>query len=165
MSRSNLRFILPCFFLSGVAGLMYEVAWTKALGLVFGHTVYAIATVLAAFMAGLAAGSAYLGKWGGRHPHPAALYGWIELLIAATGALSLVGLTAVRVLYVAAYHAVSGSMPVLETLRFTASILVLFIPTFLMAGTLPILARGAACTSSEMSERLSRLYWVNTAER
>lgn len=163
MPRSNLRVILPCFFLSGVAGLIYEVAWTKALGLVFGHTVYAIATVLAAFMAGLAAGSAYLGKWGGRHPRPTLLYGWLELLIAATGALSLLGVSAVRILYVAAYHSVSGSMPVLETLRFAASILVLFLPTFLMGGTLPILAMGVTHTSSETSTRLSRLYWVNTA--
>jgi spermidine synthase len=50
--------ILLCFFLSGAAGLIYQVAWGKALGLVFGHTVYAIATVLAVFMGGLALGSA-----------------------------------------------------------------------------------------------------------
>src|ERR1700678_442619 len=57
------RGLMLCVFLSGAAGLIYQVAWTKALGLVFGHAVYAIATVLAAFMAGLAVGSAYLGRW------------------------------------------------------------------------------------------------------
>jgi hypothetical protein len=103
------------------------------------------------------------GRPGSRHPRPAVLYGWLELLIAATGALSLLGVSAVRILYVAAYHTVSGSMPVLETLRFTAAILVLFLPTFLMGGTLPILALGTTRTSSETSARLSRLYWVNTA--
>lgn len=163
MSRSQLRIILFCFFLSGFAGLVYEVAWTKALGLVFGHTVYAIATVLAAFMAGLAAGSAYLGKWGGRHARPVTLYGWIEILVGAAGALSLLGLNAVRVLYVATYHFVSGSVPLLETLRFAGSVLVLFVPTFLMGGTLPILAAGVTRTSFEMNARLGRLYWINTA--
>src|SRR5260370_423612 len=44
--REPLLSILTCFFLSGAAGLIYQVAWSKALGLIFGHTSYAIATVL-----------------------------------------------------------------------------------------------------------------------
>jgi predicted membrane-bound spermidine synthase len=84
--------ILCCFFLSGAAGLVYQVAWAKSLGLIFGHTVYAAAVVLAVFMAGLAAGSAYLGRWGERHTQPTALYARIEFLVAATGALSLAGI-------------------------------------------------------------------------
>ncbi len=62
-----------CFFLSGAAGLVYQVAWGKALGLVFGNTVYAIATVLAVFMGGLATGSALLGRWSERHANPVKL--------------------------------------------------------------------------------------------
>jgi spermidine synthase len=162
LSRQQLRIVLLCFFLSGIAGLIYEVAWTKALGLVFGHSVYAIATVLAAFMAGLAAGSAYIGRWGDRHTQPLRLYAWIEIFVAATAALSLLGLDAVRVLYVAAYHSVSSSMPLLEALRFAGSVLVLFVPTFLMGGTLPVLVAAVTRSSSEMSMRLGRLYWVNT---
>jgi len=44
-------------------GLIYQVAWGKALGLIFGHTAYALATVLAVFMGGLTAGSALIGRW------------------------------------------------------------------------------------------------------
>jgi spermidine synthase len=161
-SRSRFLVLLLCFFLSGCAGLIYQVAWTKALGLVFGHTVYAIATVLAAFMGGLAAGSAFLGRWGERRSRPVALYGWIELLIAITGAVSLLGINIVRSLYLATYHIASDSTPFLVALRFLASIIVLFVPTFLMGGTLPILTRGLSRTSAELGARLSRLYWVNT---
>jgi spermidine synthase len=160
--QSHFLVLLFCFFLSGSAGLIYQVAWTKALGLVFGHTVYAIATVLAAFMAGLAAGSAYLGRWGERRGRPVALYGWIELLIAITGAVSLLGIDIVRSLYLSTYHAASVSMPFLIGLRFLVSMIVLFIPTFLMGGTLPILTGGLSRTSAELGARLSRLYWVNT---
>src|ERR1700693_3031769 len=117
LSRSKFFTLLSCFFLSGVAGLIYQVAWTKALGLVFGHTVYAIATVLAAFMGGIAAGSAYLGPWGKRRGRPVVLYGWIELLIGLTGALSLAGLAGVRLLYLATYHMAAGSMPILVAIR------------------------------------------------
>jgi spermidine synthase len=160
---SRLLTISLCFFLSGVAGLIYQVAWTKSLGLIFGHTVYAVATVLAAFMAGLAAGSALLGRWGGRHTRPVAIYGWIEILIAATGALSLLGLEAVRALYLIAYGHVAGSAATLLAVRFTGAALVLFLPTFLMGSTLPILTSGISRKSGNLGARLSRLYWVNTA--
>jgi hypothetical protein len=39
------------FFISGAAGLMYEVVWVRALGIRFGATAPAIGTVLAAFIA------------------------------------------------------------------------------------------------------------------
>ncbi len=154
--------ILLCFFFSGAAGLIYQVAWSKALGLTFGHTVYAISTVLAVFMAGLAAGSACIGRWGEHHPRPISLYARFEFVIAATGALSLAGLSGVRWFYLAAYPAVGGLQPLLLALRFFGAALVLFIPTFLMGGTFPILVRGLALHSVELGTRVSLLYWVNT---
>jgi spermidine synthase len=162
---SNTKFygVFFCFFVSGAAGLMYQVAWTNSLGLIFGHTVYAVATVLAAFMAGLAAGSAVLGRWGEQQTRPIVVYGWIEILIGMTGLLSLPGLKGVRALYLFAYHNIADSTPLLVGLRLVASFLVLFLPTFLMGGTLPILVRGVTRHSSEMGARLSRLYWINTA--
>ena len=157
----NLFGILLCFFLSGAAGLIYQVAWGKELGLIFGHTVYAIATVLAVFMAGLAAGSAWLASWRQDHPRPTLLYAWIELGVAATGALSLIGLVGVRYLYLAAHPVIGTAAPFLLLLRFLGAAIVLFIPTFLMGGTLPILIRGFT-RENELGVRISRLYWVNT---
>src|SRR5262252_8636384 len=101
-SRKKLFGILLCFLLSGAAGLIYQVAWGKTLGLLFGHTVYAISTVLAVFMAGLAVGSAWIGRWCEGHAKPIFLYAQLESLVAATGALSLAGLAGVRSLYLAA---------------------------------------------------------------
>lgn len=162
IGTGKLLLVLVCFFLSGAAGLVYQVAWGKALGLVFGNTVYAIATVLAVFMGGLAAGSALLGKWSERHSNPVALYGWIELGVAASGVVSLAGLAGVRWLYVTAYPLAGGWLPALVGLRFVGAALVLFVPTFLMGATLPILVRGLTRHSAELGARISRLYWVNT---
>ncbi len=155
--------VLVCFFLSGAAGLIYQVAWGKALGLIFGHTAYAVATVLAVFMAGLAAGSAWLGRWSERRPQPLALYGWLEVGTAATGALSLAGLAGVRAVYFAAYPYAAAHESILLLLRFVGAVLVLFLPTFLMGGTLPILVRAVTEDSKDLGKRLARLYWVNTA--
>jgi spermidine synthase len=161
--RAVLGGLLVCFFLSGAAGLIYQVAWGKALGLVFGHTAYAVATVLAVFMGGLAAGSAWLGRWSERTARPIALYGWIETGVAATGAVSLAGIGGVRAAYVAAYPLAAGHGALLVALRFVGAGLVLFLPTFLMGGTLPVLVRGLARKSGDVGTRLARLYWVNTA--
>jgi spermidine synthase len=154
--------ILACLFFSGAAGLIYQVAWGQALGLIFGHTLYAVASVLAVFMAGLATGSVYISHWGELRAEPFALYAWIEFLVAATGAFSLAGLAGVRFLYVATYPSVSGLQPLLLGLRFFGATVVLFIPTFLMGGTLPILVRGVTRNSAELGTRVSQLYWVNT---
>jgi spermidine synthase len=158
--------LLVCFFLSGAAGLIYEIAWTKSLGLLFGHTVYANATVLAVFMAGLAAGSAWLGSKSERTIRPIALYGWIELGVAATGTLSLAGLAALRWLYYIVCPLLSRSPVSLLTLRFMGAVLILIVPSFLMGGTLPILLRGMTpCGrkgSTQIGRSVSRLYWVNT---
>ena len=137
--------------------------WSKALGLIFGHTAYAVATVLAVFMAGLAAGSAWIGRQSERWERPIALYGWLELGVAVTAAISLAGLSGVRAAYVAAYPYVAGNAGSLLVLRFAGSALVLFLPTFLMGGTLPVLVRALTSNSAQLGARLSRLYWINTA--
>ena len=47
-----------CFFLSGFAALLYQMAWMRQLSTVFGTSELAVATILAAYMAGLALGAA-----------------------------------------------------------------------------------------------------------
>src|SRR6476659_7733484 len=71
-----------CFILSGATGLIYEVLWARMLGLVFGATTLAVSSVLAAFMGGLALGSALAGKLAPRIRKPLSTYGWMEIGIA-----------------------------------------------------------------------------------
>ena len=42
--------LLILFFLSGISGLIYEVAWVRQASLTFGVSVYAYSAVLAAYM-------------------------------------------------------------------------------------------------------------------
>ena len=41
--------LVACLFVSGATALVYEVVWLRMLGLVFGHSVYAITAILAAW--------------------------------------------------------------------------------------------------------------------
>src|SRR5438874_12836824 len=77
-----------CFFLSGAAGLIDQVVWTKALGQLFGYSAYAVATVLAVFMGGLALGIAIFAQWRPANRSGIALYAWMEFTIAACTLLS-----------------------------------------------------------------------------
>ena len=62
--------------------MIYEVLWARMLGLVFGATTLAVSTVLAAFMGGLALGSAVSGRIGAKVKHPVRAYGLLEIAIA-----------------------------------------------------------------------------------
>ena len=68
-----------CFVASGATGLIYEVLWARMLGLVFGATTLAVSTVLAAFMGGLALGSALAGRFATRIKQPIRAYGLMEI--------------------------------------------------------------------------------------
>ena len=69
--------------MSGAAGLIYEVAWTRLLALRLGHTTAAAATVAGAFMGGLAVGAAAGGWLASRVSSRRALqlYAAVELLV------------------------------------------------------------------------------------
>src|SRR5437870_4360877 len=54
--------LVACLFVSGATALVYEVVWLRMLGLVFGHSVYAITAILTAFMGGLGLGSYVFGR-------------------------------------------------------------------------------------------------------
>jgi spermidine synthase len=69
LPRERLRLlILLLFFLSGISGLVYQIVWTRLLVLIFGNTLLANSTVVAAFMAGLAAGSYFFGRFVNERP-------------------------------------------------------------------------------------------------
>jgi spermidine synthase len=61
--KKFLPVIFLLFFASGASGLIYEVVWTRSLIYVFGAAQLAVATVLGAFMGGLALGSLIGGRF------------------------------------------------------------------------------------------------------
>src|SRR5216684_1862698 len=150
------------FFLSGAAGLIYQVAWTKSLGLLFGYTAYSTATAVAVFMAGLALGSYFIGKRSESSGAPVRVYAWLELGVGLTGAWSLAGLALVRELYLHLHAFMEASQFLLLGFRVLGATLVLGIPTFLMGGTFPVLMRGVVRRSQELAQRAGRMYAVNT---
>ncbi len=70
---------MAAFFLSGCAGLMHQVVWSKLLVNLIGATAYAQAAVLTVFMGGLAVGAAAFGRRVDHRGSPLKTYVVLEL--------------------------------------------------------------------------------------
>ena len=152
-----------CFILSGATGLIYEVLWARMLGLVFGATTLAVSTVLAAFMGGLALGSALAGKLASRIRKPLATYGWMEIGIAAYALLVPFLFHLIDHVYVLIWQQFQPGFFAFSLWRFVLSSLVLLAPTTLMGATLPVLAAALVYSSGRNSNSVTRLYACNLA--
>ena len=159
---SNLTFVLigVCFVFSGATGLIYEVLWARMLGLVFGATTLAVSTVLAAFMGGLALGSAMAGRLARRIRKPLSVYGWMEIGIAAYALLVPFLFRWVDNLYAFIWQQFQPGFFTFSLWRFLLSCLLLLVPTTLMGATLPVLS---AALVRHSSTAVTRLYACNLA--
>jgi spermidine synthase len=155
--------LLALFFASGACGLIYQVLWLRLLSLVFGVTVYAASTVLAAFMAGLALGSLLAGRVLIRAGRPLAVFGAAEILIGVSALATPIAFDAASAIYQRLYGIGSGSLAVLTAARLITGFAVLLVPTVLMGLTLPVLSASRMVAGTSFGTRVSALYAINTA--
>ncbi|HON56402.1 MAG TPA: spermidine synthase, partial [bacterium] len=126
------------FLLSGAASLIYQILWMRDLGLVFGNTTYATGTVLAAFMGGLGFGAYFLGKIYNNVKNPVKIYAILELIIGIYILVYPFLFNMCFPLYSYFYNNISSNFFLITLFRLFLSFAILFIPTFMMGGTLPI---------------------------
>ena len=157
------RLILLFFFLTGLTGLAYELVWIRLLILSFGSTQFAITTVLATFMAGLAVGSLIFGRVVDKYPSPLKVYGIIEIILGVYCVISplIFYLVKTAYLYLSPITPDATYRADFEPMQFVLSLLVLIIPTTLMGGTLPALVKYMA-RSEKIGLNFAMPYAVNT---
>jgi spermidine synthase len=155
------RLVIAIFILSGAAGLMYEVVWSRQLVLVFGNTTQAVSTILTGFFGGMAAGSFLGGRLADRVRSPLRLYGAIEIVLVVIVLLTPITFRLLHELYRGVFPSIEGQPVVLALIRFALAVLALAPATVLMGATLPTLTRSL--TSDEhLSRAFARLYAANT---
>jgi spermidine synthase len=155
--------ILSVFFLSGAAGGIYEVIWTKQLLLVFGASSFAISTVLTSYMAGLAIGSYFIGKYVDRkQDNPIKIFAFLELCIGVCGILIIFLIPLINKVYYSLYSTLLPNFYLKNIVRFVLCFLVLVVPTILMGGTLPVLSRGLFTRENSFGRHIGSLYSINT---
>lgn len=146
------------FFLTGATGLVYEVSWSRQVGVVVGHTAEATALVLASYFAGLAVGQ-FLSGGIARKVNPLLGYGaaetgagllacFVPALLSGVGEMSSgfsgddVGGTAVRSLW---------------------CFLILLLPTIPLGATFPFVAEYFIRRNHGARRHVPFAYAVNTA--
>jgi spermidine synthase len=155
------RLVLAIFILSGAAGLMYEVVWSRQLVLVFGNTTQAVSTILTGFFGGLAIGSFVGGRMADRVRSPLRLYGLIELVLVVIVLLTPLTFRLLHEVYRGVFPAIEGQPVVLALIRFVLAVLALAPATVLMGATLPTLTRQLS-QDRHLSAAFGRLYAANT---
>jgi spermidine synthase len=73
--------VIGIFVLSGAAGLIYEIVWSRQLVLVFGNTTQAVSAILTGFFGGMAIGAAIGGRIADRVRSPLRFYGLLEIAL------------------------------------------------------------------------------------
>ena len=154
--------VFGLFFFSGSCALIYQITWMRLFRLAMGNTVFTSATVLTAFMAGLALGSWLAGRLADRTGRPLRVYAYLEVLIGLCGLAMTPAFNALEPVYGWLYHGLDGTGIWLGVGRFLASAALLALPTTLMGATLPLLSRFTTQRLESMGRDLGRLYALNT---
>jgi spermidine synthase len=157
------RFILgSCFFVSGATGLILQVAWSKELSYILGTTLYAVATVVAAFMAGLGIGSALASRLAPRFTHPVRAYALLQFGIGICGAISIPAFRATEPLFRFLFQSIGSQYGAFLFARFTLTFILMLAPVTLMGMTLPIIIGAYARRDEKYGLDAGLLYGVNT---
>jgi spermidine synthase len=147
-------------FLTGAAGLVYQVTWQKYLSRLLGADSIATAIILATFLGGLSLGYYLCGKFSTRIKHPLLGFAVLEGMIG---------------IWCLAFPQMFEAMDSLtRSWSFSAPVVILFqgvlcsalligVPTVCMGGTVPWMTRGISKNLQEATGVHATIYSINTA--
>mgnify|MGYP001233844168 CR=1 FL=1 len=162
MANLNLKTPILFFFfaLSGFCSLVYEVLWTRYLGLTFGTDIVAVSLVAATFMGGLAIGSRLVGRYCDRWQRLWLSYALLELGIALSAFAFPYLLILVEKLYIGGVHFLPERGALTWSFYLVGAAIILLPPTIFMGGTLPVMCR--LFESDRRDRQVGFLYGLNT---
>ncbi len=141
------------FFASGVAALLYQIAWQRTLFGWYGVDLDSVSAIVSIFMLGLG-GGALVGGWLADRfsAHRILVFALVELTIGLFGLISLDVIDGLGAKF-------SGeALGVIVALTFV----VFLIPTCAMGATLPVLVTELATRTGNVGASTGRLYFINT---
>jgi predicted membrane-bound spermidine synthase len=155
--------IVGVFTASGVAGLIYEVVYAKALAVTFGSTSLASYTVLATYMGGMALGAWLGGYAADRLRNPLRGYAICEAIIGIYAAFTPNLFKLIQDIYVSLSADAAPDANWLTVVRVGLGIFCLGLPTVLMGTTMPLMFKHLRELGVASSGAIPKLYGANVA--
>jgi len=146
----------------GFTSLVYEVAWTRALSMVMGSSIYAFSCMLASFLTGIALGSLAMARLADRVRRPLATY---AAGIAGLGLLSLASfalLPHLPELFMTLVRRSGGSTFRLVVAQIAVAVPVMLPPALVLGALFPLLSRAQSATAGA-APAVGDVYFVDTA--
>jgi len=137
----NKKLLLILFGISGMTALIYEIIWIRPLSLVFGTTMYAVSTIVASFILGLAIGSWIAGRFSDRLQNPLKYYAFIQIAVGFFGILLLPVFDLMPKVYLDLYHMTYPNQSAFMITQIFMSMGIVIIPATLMGTTLPLMMK------------------------
>lgn len=154
---------LAIFFVSGIAGLIYQSIWSHYLGLLLGHAAYAQTIVLATFMGGMAIGSAIAGRRSSRILGLFRAYAVIEAVIGAVGLFFHTLFVGYSDLSQEFLMPALGAGGVAKAVQWSGAALLIAPQSVLLGMTFPLMSAGLLRASPIDAKRvLGGLYFSNS---
>jgi len=145
--------LVPLFFASGTAALIYQLCWQRLLFTAVGVDIESITIVVSVFMLGLGLGALVGGQLADRLPKQA-----LAFFAASELAIGLFGWFSPDLLRGTAQALAMAPREVVAA----ASFALLLLPTCLMGATLPILVAHLSRRFGNVGHAIGLLYQVNT---
>lgn len=160
--RNHLRIAAPLLAvtLTGLAGLVYEVVWSRALAALFGSVLSATGAFLALLMGGMGLGSAWGARRARRSPQPLVVFGLVELTVACLAAVSPWLLELVQPLVVGLDSRFPDALAPLVPAA--VSVVILGPVVFLLGSTYPLVVAHLARSPGAAGRHSGLVYGFNT---
>lgn len=156
-SIMNKKLLLIIFGISGMTALIYEIIWIRPLSLVFGTTMYAVSTIVASFILGLALGSWIAGRFADRLQNPIKYFALIQITIGFFGILLLPIFDLMPKLYLDLYHLTFPNYSIFMFSQIIMSMMIITIPATLMGTTLPLMLKTYSAEISTVGKDVGKL--------
>ncbi|MGH7274185.1 MAG: fused MFS/spermidine synthase, partial [Nitrospiria bacterium] len=142
--------------------MVYEVAWSRALSLVMGSTIYAFSAMLTTFLIGLALGSFICAIVVERLRSRVLLFGLVQIGIGILGYLTLHLLGEVPYLFVRLYQWITFPQLLTPVISFAMALLVMLLPTLMMGTLFPLAIKILQVHLPTFGRLAGDVYAVNT---
>ena len=140
-SLRQYRFVLFAFMGSGFLAFVYEVAWSRALILLFGSSIYAFATILTTYLLGLALGSILLSRWIDRIKNVTLLFSVLQMVIGISIFITTPIIGKLPDYFLTSFANPDISWKMIAFKEFMVCFLIIILPTFASGACFPLVTR------------------------